>query len=96
MKNGLLKEGQILYFGKNGDHQAYIMADGQIRYGEYSGSIHKVGREIMKAPCNGWMAWYYIDEETGNREIIDRLRKMIRNEIHLTRITENCVDSEEL
>jgi len=96
MKNGLLKEGQILYFGKNGDHQAYIMADGQIRYGEYSGSIHKVGREIMKAPCNGWMAWYYIDEETGNREIIDRLRKMIRNEMHLTRITENCVDSEEL
>ena len=50
----------------------------------------------MKAPCNGWMAWYYIDEETGNREIIDRLRKMKRNEMHLTRITENCVDSEEL
>jgi len=96
MKNGLLKEGQILYFGKNGDHQAYIMADGQIRYGEYSGSIHKVGREIMKAPCNGWMAWYYIDKDTGNREPLDLLRKKLRNEMDLASRIKKCMDGEEL
>ena len=35
----------------------------------------KLGGKSLKAPCNGWMAWYYIDQETGNREPIDRLRQ---------------------
>lgn len=83
LQNGLLKEGQVLYFGQQSDRQAHILANGQIRYGETTGSIHKVGRDVMKAPCNGWMAWYYIDEETGNREPIDRLRKKTRKETHL-------------
>ncbi len=75
VQRGLLKEGQALYFGLAGETKAYIMADGHIRHGEASGSIHKVGREILNAPCNGWTAWYYIDEMTGKREPIDRLRK---------------------
>jgi modification methylase len=83
LQKGRLKEGQVLYFGQHGDRRAYIMADGHIQYGEYTGSIHKVGREIMKAPCNGWMAWYYIDEETGKREPIDLLRKIMQKEMHL-------------
>ena len=76
--NGYLREGQVLYFGRTGELQASILADGQIRCGAYSGSIHKVGRELTHAPCNGWMAWYYIDEETGTRELIDRLRNIMR------------------
>jgi modification methylase len=96
LQNGLIKEGQLLYFGQNGDHHAYVMADGHIRYTEYTGSIHKVGREIMNAPCNGWLAWYYIDEETGNREPLDRLRKKLRNEMDLASRIKNCVDGEEL
>ncbi len=83
LQNGLLKEGQVLYFGQHGDRLAHILANGHIRYGETSGSIHKIGRDILKAPCNGWMAWYYIDEETGNREPIDRLRKKRRKEMLL-------------
>ena len=83
LEKGCLKEGQTLYLGENGDRQASILADGQIRFGEYTGSIHKVGRDILKAPCNGWMAWYYIDEETGKRAPIDLLRKKMRNEIEL-------------
>ncbi len=63
--------------------KAIISRDGNIQYGEYSGSIHKVGREILKAPCNGWMTWYYIDQETGRREPIDKLRQKIRNEMAL-------------
>jgi DNA modification methylase len=83
VRRGLLKEGQVLYFGLQGDHQACVLADGTLRHGAFSGSIHKVGREITKAPCNGWLAWYYIDSETGKREPIDKLRKKISNEIQL-------------
>jgi modification methylase len=78
---GYIKEGQVLYFGSHGDKQAIVLKDGQIRHGEYSGSIHKVGREIQKAPCNGWMAWYYIEQETGEREPIDFLRQKVRGEL---------------
>ena len=59
------------------------MANGQIRFSEITGSIHKVGREILKAPCNGWLTWYYINEETGNREPIDRIRKIMLEKMHL-------------
>jgi len=96
LQNGLLKEGQILYFGQHTDRIAHIMANGHIRYGDYSGSIHKVGRYITKAPCNGWMAWYYIDEETGNREPIDRLRKKKRKEIHTENKSQNGLIGNEL
>jgi site-specific DNA-methyltransferase (adenine-specific) len=83
LQKGKLKEGQVLFFGQHGDRQAHIMADGHIRCGENIGSIHKVGRDILKAPCNGWMAWYYIDEKTGMREPINLLRKTMQNEMHL-------------
>jgi modification methylase len=96
LQNGMLKEGQILYFGQHSDRLAHILANGHIRYGENTGSIHKVGRDIMKAPCNGWMAWYYIDEETGNREPIDRLRNMRRKEILLDGKSGNGLIGEEL
>ena len=75
LRTGQLKAGQMLYFGPNGNHQAVILADGHIQSGEFEGSIHKVGRDISNAPCNGWMAWYYIDETTGKREPINILRQ---------------------
>ncbi len=77
LRKGFLKVGQVLYFGQSGNRQARVLEDGQIACGLISGSIHKVGRELTHAPCNGWMAWYYIDEQTGNRQPIDRLRKMM-------------------
>lgn len=81
LQRGWLKEGQVLYFGEQGDRQAHIMADGRIRYNEVLGSIHRVGREIMNAPCNGWLAWYYIDGVTKKREPINQLRKIIQEEM---------------
>lgn len=90
LRNGLLKEGQVLYFNRHRDRQAYILAEGQIQCGEIRGSIHKVGREITKGPCNGWLAWYYIDEKTGNRAPIDELRKRLRKEMELNGIPETC------
>jgi DNA modification methylase len=83
LQNGCLKEGQVLFFGQSNDYQARIIANGQIKYGGSTGSIHKIGREILKAPCNGWMAWYYIDEQTGNREPIDVLRKYLQTKMSL-------------
>lgn len=81
LQNGYLKEGQVLFFGQTNDHQAFIIADGQIKYRDSIGSIHKIGRQILNAPCNGWMAWYYIDEQTGNREPIDALRKSLQTKM---------------
>jgi modification methylase len=81
LEQGLIQPGQKLFFGKKSDIQAIVLADGRIRYGELLGSIHKVGRELLKAPCNGWTAWYYIDNQTGTRRQIDELRKIIRREL---------------
>jgi DNA modification methylase len=82
LKEGYINEGQVLYFGRRGDKQAVVLSDGQIKYGENSGSIHKVGRDIQKSPCNGWLAWYYIEQVTGNLKPIDQLRQNIRRQIH--------------
>ena len=60
------------------DKHAIVLPNGQIKHGTNSGSIHKVGRDIQKAPCNGWLAWYYIEHETGRREPIDKFREKIR------------------
>jgi DNA modification methylase len=94
LKVGLLKKGQALYFGRQGDRQAHILANGHIQYGEYTGSIHKVGRDLMNAPCNGWLAWYYIDEITGTREPIDQLRKKMRKELDLEKNTSKILGGE--
>lgn len=94
LQKGWLKEGQILFFGQFGERQAQILADGNVRYQEITGSIHKVGREIIKAPCNGWLAWYYIDEDTGKRLPINLLRKIIQNEMQLNGKTNTGMSGE--
>ncbi len=81
---GSLQVGQVLYFGPTGERQASVLPGGKLQYGDITGSIHKVGSEILKAPCNGWLAWYYIDAETGNRQPIDTLRKDIRNRLNIS------------
>jgi len=56
-----------------------VLANGHIRYGETVGSIHQAGRAITNAPCNGWEHWYYVDETTGERAPINRLRQQLIN-----------------
>ncbi|MBN1430966.1 MAG: site-specific DNA-methyltransferase [Anaerolineae bacterium] len=77
IENGLLRVGQWLYFGKKGDVVAQIMANGMLKYGDVVGSIHQVGRAIQNVPCNGWDHWYYIDDKTNERVVIDKLRELI-------------------
>jgi modification methylase len=78
LENGLLNPGQTLYFGNTGEVTARILADGALEYDGQRGSIHQIAHQIRQAPCNGWEAWYYQDETTGQRVVIDALRKTLR------------------
>ncbi len=78
LEYGLLQPGQTLSFGERGEVNAVILANGHLRCGELSGSIHQVAKALRKAPCNGWMSWYYQDEANGKRAVIDRLRQRVR------------------
>jgi modification methylase len=78
LEQGLLQPGQTLYLGKTGP-AATVLADGTLRSGTVQGSIHAVGRTLAGLPsCNGWDAWYYDDPATGERRVLDTLRRQIR------------------
>jgi hypothetical protein len=77
LENGMLQPGQTLYFAKNGT-RAKILANGHLRCGKLTGSIHGVAKSLMNdAPANGWDVWYYKDE-SGNKILIDELREKLR------------------
>jgi DNA modification methylase len=58
---------------------AVIQEDGSLVSGEHKGSIHGVGAKVEGLPaCNGWDHWFYTDKETGERKLIDELRKVVR------------------
>lgn len=78
---GLLRPGQVLSFGLLDGAQATVLADGHLRCGDITGSIHQIARQLTGAPCNGWDAWYYVDEQSGQRLRIDQLRQRLRENI---------------
>jgi site-specific DNA-methyltransferase (adenine-specific) len=77
LEHGLLKPGQTLFFGLQGDVSATVLADGHLQCGKLTGSIHQVGRALQNAPCNGWEHWYYVDQQ-GKRVVINELRQRMR------------------
>lgn len=78
LENGLLKPGQFLYFAKDGT-KARILANGHLRCGETTGSIHMVARSLLNdAPVNGWEAWFYKDKH-GRKRSINELREQIHS-----------------
>lgn len=79
VENGLLKPGQKLYFSGNGV-TATVLANGHIRQGELTGSIHTVAKAITGAPANGWDVWYFKDEH-GKKKVINELREQIRKSL---------------
>jgi len=79
LTSGSLHPGERLWFGKRSDIHATILANGHIQHKEMIGSIHKIGKALKSAPCNGWDHWYY--EENGERKKIDELRQRIRREM---------------
>jgi len=77
LENGLLQPGHTLYFAKNGI-RAKVLANGHLRCGEITGSIHGVAKSLMgDAPANGWDLWFYKDEN-GKKKVINELREKIR------------------
>lgn len=72
---GLIQPGQILYLGESGNVEAVVRVEASIQRGELVGSIHKLAKQLLGAPANGWEKWYYVDKQ-GDRWPIDRLRKL--------------------
>jgi site-specific DNA-methyltransferase (adenine-specific) len=80
LETSLLNPGQVLYFINSGT-PATILADGHIRCGELTGSIHAVAKSLSNgAPANGWDCWFY-ETEIGERVPIDRLRQQVRTQL---------------
>lgn len=79
LEAGLIAPGQILFFCKD-DTPAVILADGSLRCGELTGSIHKVAETLLKSSANGWEKWYYVDEN-GQKKLLNELREKIRARI---------------
>jgi modification methylase len=79
IENGYLKIGETLYF-ENKKTKAKILANGHIKCGKVTGSIHAVAKSLMKnALVNGWDVWFY--KEKGKLKSIDTLREKIRSQI---------------
>jgi len=79
LEAGMLSPGQKLFFNKNLDLVAKIRADSKLVLVDgYIGSIHQTGKHIMNgSPCNGWVHWYY--EDNNNHLIeIDEIRETYR------------------
>jgi modification methylase len=77
---GLIQPGQALYFDRRRDLAAIVLANGMLRRGELTGSIHAVGRALRGAPCNGWEHWYTLDPATATFTVLDALRAQARGE----------------
>jgi len=74
----LLSPGETLYFRRDREGCARIEPDGKLRIGDFEGSIHQAGRQLMGgSPCNGWKHWYY-QADNGELRPIDELRQRLR------------------
>jgi site-specific DNA-methyltransferase (adenine-specific) len=80
VESDLLKPGDTIYFGKTGEVTATVLADGAISYQGERGSIHQIARQLRQAPCNGWEQWYFYNPQIGERQPIDRLRQLYRQQ----------------
>lgn len=74
LEAGLILPGQTLYLNGSDETEAIVRADASLMSGKLVGSIHKVAKQLLKAPANGWEKWSYADEH-GQKHPIDRLRK---------------------
>ena len=77
LERGMLAQGDSLYFRRNRQQKAVILASGKLMFNGSEGSIHKIARSIQGGPCNGWEHWYY-ENAAGELVSIDRLREAVR------------------
>jgi modification methylase len=76
---GLITPGAILRDAR-ARHAAEVRADGTLRSGSHTGSIHRVGALVQGLDaCNGWTFWHA--EQNGALAPIDDLRRIVRQEL---------------
>ncbi len=76
VERGLVPAGAHL-FDRQKRWQAVVGADGTLRCGLATGSIHMVGAAVQDAPsCNGWLFWH-IEQRDGRLRVIDELREEV-------------------
>jgi modification methylase len=76
---GLITPGAILTDAR-ARHAAEVRADGTLKSGEHTGSIHRVGALVQGLDaCNGWTFWHTARD--GALAPIDELRRAARIEI---------------
>ncbi len=79
IETGLITPGAVLMDAR-ARHEAEVRADGTIRAGDHTGSIHRVGALVQGLDaCNGWTFWHF--EKKGALTPIDELRKIVRSEL---------------
>ncbi|MFM9977603.1 MAG: site-specific DNA-methyltransferase [Sphingomonadaceae bacterium] len=70
---GLIPAGSELFDARR-RWTATVRADGSLAMGTVTGSIHKLGAEVQRAPsCNGWTFWHFDDR--GEARPIDAARQ---------------------
>jgi DNA modification methylase len=88
LENGLVQPGQTLFFVREGI-MATILANGHVQTDGMTGSIHSVARFLLHgSPANGWDCWY-VNDENGDKIVIDKLRQEIRSLMERKRQLEN-------
>lgn len=81
LEHQYLRPGQPLYLDTP-ECTALILEDGRIQANGVSGSIHRLGAHLKGVPsCNGWLHWYYADETSGERRLLDNLRNQVRQKL---------------
>ena len=86
----LINPGQSLYFMGDRERGARVKPDGKLICGDVEGSIHQVGAHLSGgSPCNGWQHWYF-EDKTGGLQVIDHLRKVVRQMEKQAHGSESC------
>ena len=76
VERGLVPAGSMLTDQRR-RWQAVVGADGTLRCGQATGSIHQVGAAVQEVPsCNGWIFWH-METREGRLRVIDELRTEI-------------------
>jgi site-specific DNA-methyltransferase (adenine-specific) len=75
---GLVQPGQQLYFNRDPQRAASILANGHLQADGSTGSIHQMATRMAGGPTNGWDFWYFSAGD-GKLHLIAELRDQLRS-----------------
>jgi hypothetical protein len=78
----MLQPGQALFFERDPQRSALILANGRLNYNGLTGSIHQLASHFLNGQsANGWECWYYENGGDG-LHVIGELREAYRAQAH--------------